>query len=113
MGSGKQQFLSGHETQFWKDLISKYLEPLIKNKDKEKKQADELLQLRTEMVFSFFMLNAIWVVTIYMLQAQKESINIPWIFPQSYNVSYLLADEIGPVVEIAENKLIFEPISKF
>ena len=47
LGSGKQQFLSGHETQFWKDLISKYLEPLIKNKEKEKKQADELLQLRT------------------------------------------------------------------
>jgi len=111
LGSGKQQFLSGHETQFWKDLISKYLEPLIKNKEKEKKQADELLQLRTEMVFSFFMLNAIWVVTIYMLQAQKETINIPWFFPKSYNVSYLLDEDIGPVVEIAENKLIFEPIS--
>ena len=65
------------------------------------------------MVFSFFMLNAIWVVTIYMLQAQKETINIPWFFPKSYNVSYLLDEDIGPVVEIAENKLIFEPISKF
>ena len=64
------------------------------------------------MVFSFFMLNAIWVVTIYMLQAQKETINIPWFFPKSYNVSYLLDEDIGPVVEIAENKLIFEPISK-
>ena len=41
--NGKRDFLSGHETQFWKDLIAKYLEPLIKNEEKEKKQARELI----------------------------------------------------------------------
>ena len=28
--NGQRLFLSGHETQFWKDLIGKYLKPLIK-----------------------------------------------------------------------------------
>ena len=41
--NGKRDFLSGHETQFWKDLIAKYLMPLIKDEEKEKKQARELI----------------------------------------------------------------------
>jgi chitin synthase len=44
--NGKRDFLSGNEIQFWKDLIEKYLEPLMKDVKKEEKQARELITLR-------------------------------------------------------------------
>ena len=56
------------QVQFWKDLIEKYLEPLLKNVEKEKQQAAGLIELRNQMVFSFFMLNAIFVIVVYLLQ---------------------------------------------
>jgi len=37
--NGPIDFLPGVEIQFWKDLIEKYLEPLLKNVEKEKMQA--------------------------------------------------------------------------
>lgn len=76
--NGKRNFLSGHETQFWKDLIVKYLAPLDKDKEKEQKQARELITLRNQMVFSFFMLNALFVLIVFMLQQEKSTIFIKW-----------------------------------
>ncbi len=40
------------------------------------------------MVFSFFMLNAIFVLTVFLLQQQKEFIFIIWPFAPKVNVSY-------------------------
>ena len=44
--SGPVDFLPGTEVQFWKDLIEKYLAPLLKDEEKEKQQAQELITLR-------------------------------------------------------------------
>ncbi len=48
LGNGQIDYLPGVEVQFWKDLIEKYLEPLRKDAEKEKKQAAELLDLRNQ-----------------------------------------------------------------
>ncbi len=88
MKNGKQTFLSGVEIQFWKDVIEKYLEPLVKDEKKEKKQAEELITLRNQMVFSFFMLNAIFVLVVFMLQQQKELIFIRWPLDPQINVTF-------------------------
>ena len=82
--NGKRDFLSGHEDKFWKDLIFKYLAPLDKNEEKEKKNARELATLRTQSVFSMFMLNALFVLIVFMLQQEKETIFIEW--PIDYDV---------------------------
>ena len=57
---------------FWFDLIEKYLKPLEKDADKEKKMGDALKELRNQMVFSFLMINSIWVLTIFLLQENKD-----------------------------------------
>ena len=86
--NGKRDFLSGHETQFWKDLIDKYLMPLIKDAEKEKKQARELIGLRNQMVFSFSMLNGLFILVVYMLQRYKDTIFIPWPLGCNRNITY-------------------------
>ena len=74
------------------DLISTYLESFekkfanIKEKeaDDKKKEAVKagLEELRNQMVFSIFMLNAIFVVMVALLQQEKETIYIKWFFPK-------------------------------
>ena len=48
LGPGQIDYLPGVEVQFWKDLIEKYLEPLMSDKAKEKQKANELLELRNQ-----------------------------------------------------------------
>ena len=47
------------------------------------------------MVFSFFMLNAVFVVVVYLLQQNKDSLYIEWPLGASANVTY-----VGPKVII-------------
>lgn len=108
--NGKRDFLSGHETQFWKDLVAKYLLPIDKNAEKEAKQARDLISLRNQMVFSFFMLNALFVLIVFMLQEKKDIINVPWPLDPKQNISYVKDDNTGPRVEVAQEHLQLEPI---
>ena len=64
------------------------------------------------MVFSFFMLNAIFVLVVYILQAKKEFVSIQWFIAKSYNVSYENDEVIGPLVTVSGEYLNFEPIGK-
>ena len=86
--NGKRDFLSGHENKFWEGLIEKYLEPLAKDEKKEKKNAAELVTLRNKSVFSIFMLNALFVLVVFLLQKEKESIFLEWPLDVKFNVSY-------------------------
>lgn len=95
--------------QFWKDLIEKYLEPLIKDSEKEKRQAAELKTLRNQMVFSFFMLNAIFVLVVFLLQQNKELLFIRWPFGAKVNVTYV-GPAANPRVELEHEYLELEPI---
>ena len=93
--NGRTDFLPGVEIQFWKDLIERYLQPLDADPEKEKKKKLELKELRNQMVFSFFMLNAIFVVVVFLLQQQKDIIFVKWPIGATANVTY-----IGPKVRI-------------
>ena len=68
------------ETRFWQELIPKYLLPLEKDAEKEKQVAAGLKELRDMCVFSFLMINSIWVLAVFLLQQQKHIIYISWIF---------------------------------
>ncbi len=107
--NGPIDFLPGVEVQFWKDLIEKYLQPLIKDAEKEKAQARGLKELRNEMVFSFFMLNAVFVIIVYMLQSNKDVIYVEWPWGADVNVTYV-GPENNPVVEIFYDYLHLEPV---
>ena len=94
--NGKRDFLSGHEDKFWKDLIEKYLAPLDKDEKKEKKNAADLITLRNKSVFSVFMLNALFVLVVFMLQTEKDMIGIEW--PLEKSIKYAIFYEDNEMV---------------
>jgi chitin synthase len=101
--NGKRDFLSGHEDKFWKDLIEKYLAPLEKDEKKEKKNAQDLITLRNKSVFSVFMLNALFVLVVFMLQTEKDMIGIEW--PLEKSIKYAIFYEDN---ELVSKQKLFE-----
>lgn len=69
LGHGSQDILSRTETQFWKDLIARYLYPLTANKDHQKRVAKKLKHLRDKAVTGFFMIDLLLVILMQSLQS--------------------------------------------
>ncbi|KAA0193149.1 hypothetical protein HAZT_HAZT001339 [Hyalella azteca] len=76
------------EIQFWKDLIAKYLFPLNKNAEEQKRIQLQLKELRNISVFSFCMMNAIFVIIVFLLQLNKDKIHITWPLGIKTNITY-------------------------
>jgi chitin synthase len=55
---------------------------------KEKLVAKNLKDLRDMSVFAFFMLNALFVLVIFLLQLSKDQIHIDWPFSVKSNITY-------------------------
>ena len=62
------------------------------------------------MVFSFSMLNGLFILVVYMLQRYKDTIYIAWPLDCKYNITYSNEDSIGELVEINKECLQFEPV---
>uniref|UniRef100_A0A3Q2CWW4 chitin synthase n=1 Tax=Cyprinodon variegatus TaxID=28743 RepID=A0A3Q2CWW4_CYPVA len=56
------------EQQFWKELIEKYLKPLKIDKETQERTKTDLQELRNKINFSFFFLNALWLVAAFLFQ---------------------------------------------
>ncbi|CAG2111939.1 unnamed protein product [Medioppia subpectinata] len=76
--NGEVAYLHPSEIQFWKDLIGKYLYPIEQNKEHQERVANDLKELRNRVVFAFFMLNALFVLVVFLLQLNKEILHIDW-----------------------------------
>ncbi len=61
-------FLHTDEITFWQQILFKYLAPLDKDTEEERRIQRDLIGLRNNAGFAFFMLNAIWII----LQFQCE-----------------------------------------
>lgn len=61
-------YLHTDEITFWQQILSKYLAPLDKDAEEERRIKADLINLRNNAGFAFFMLNAIWII----LQFQFE-----------------------------------------
>ncbi|XP_070778289.1 chitin synthase chs-1-like [Enoplosus armatus] len=68
--------LNQEEEQFFRDLTTKYLEPLPENKKKQKEMADQLKELRNKITFVYFICNAFWLIATFTLQLSETSIFI-------------------------------------
>ena len=64
-------FLHTDEITFWQQILSKYLAPLDKDAEEERRIQSDLIGLRNNAGFAFFMLNAIWII----LQFQCEYVS--------------------------------------
>ena len=76
---GPVDFLKGSEINFWKDLIKKYLEPLQMTAKEKDQQANELKAYRDTLVFTFLMVNILYIVLVTMLQFQTN-LQFNWVF---------------------------------
>nr|ARQ20736.1 chitin synthase 2 [Grapholitha molesta] len=104
---GEVDFLSTAENQFWKDLIDTYLRPIDENKEEQVRIAKDLKDLRDKMVFAFVMLNALFVLVIFLLQLNQDQLHFQWPFGQKVDISY---DDESNTVQIEREYLMLEPI---
>uniref|UniRef100_A0A672R8E9 chitin synthase n=1 Tax=Sinocyclocheilus grahami TaxID=75366 RepID=A0A672R8E9_SINGR len=76
--------LSEDEQDFWNKLIERYLLPIQDNKAHLEEVTRELKSLRNKAVFLYFIINVLWIVATFFLQAigtDVLSINIPKYYP--------------------------------
>ncbi|KAM8766238.1 chitin synthase chs-2-like [Acanthopagrus schlegelii] len=72
----QEESIDKTEEDFWKELQEKYLQPLVDDKEKQKKMADDLRELRNKINFAFFIINALWLVATFTLQFLNATISI-------------------------------------
>ncbi|KAL4640882.1 hypothetical protein GN956_G11693 [Arapaima gigas] len=70
--------LTDDEKDFWDKLIERYLAPITDDKAHQEEVSRELKSLRNKAVFLYFILNILWVVATFFLQAIGDTISI-WI----------------------------------
>ncbi|XP_065164393.1 chitin synthase chs-2 isoform X3 [Atheta coriaria] len=104
---GEVEFLSSTEIAFWKELLDKYLYPIDENKEEKARIASDLKELRNSSVFAFFMVNAIFVLIVFLLTLKKDYLHVKWPFGIKTNITY---DESTQEVHISKEYLQLEPI---
>ncbi|EFN87468.1 hypothetical protein EAI_04426 [Harpegnathos saltator] len=107
MRKGEVDFLSNREEEFWKELIEKYLRPIETDEKSQKKIAQELMNCRNAYLLRFFMLNALFVLIVFLMQLNKEILHLQWPLSMKYNVTY---DEKRNEVHVTKQYLRLEPI---
>ncbi|GJQ87499.1 hypothetical protein Trydic_g10257 [Trypoxylus dichotomus] len=103
---GEVEFLFNEEEEFWHGLLDKYLHPIDDTKDKAR-VAQDLKNLRDKMVLAFFMINALFVLVIFLLTLNRDVIHLQWPFGYSVNFTYM--DDIN-LIWIEKEFLQLEPI---
>jgi hypothetical protein len=68
VGKGPVGSLDEKEEDFWKHLIRRYLLPIEKNPEREKRIKNELLSLRNKAVLAFFMIDILFIALLQTLQ---------------------------------------------
>ncbi|KAJ8958903.1 hypothetical protein NQ318_019671 [Aromia moschata] len=110
VGKGEVEFLSSNELQFWKDLLDKYLFPIDENKEEKARIAADLKELRDQSVFAFFMMNALFVLIVFLLTLKKDNLHIKWPFGVRTNITYdqsTQEDRIAKDLIELRNKSVF------
>jgi len=84
--NGPVDYLSGTEINFWREMIDKYLQPLNVSKVEAAKGKQELYEYRDSFIFTFLMINLLYIVLISMLQLQSN-VKIDWTIFSSFEVN--------------------------
>uniref|UniRef100_A0A3B3YHD5 chitin synthase n=1 Tax=Poecilia mexicana TaxID=48701 RepID=A0A3B3YHD5_9TELE len=88
------------EKRFWNEFIEKYLEPLQNDKEKQEKTKNELQDLRNKINFSFFFLNALWLVAAFVFQVFA-------VFQLKFDIVDLNLNKTGKQFEVEPMSLMF------
>ncbi|XP_049787548.1 chitin synthase chs-2-like [Schistocerca cancellata] len=108
---GEIDYLSKTEKVFWTDLIAAYLYPLFEDREENKEEkariTKDLKALRDTSVFAFFMINALFVLVVFLLQQNKETIYIQWPLGAKANITFV---EDNNEAKVTKEYLELEPI---
>lgn len=105
--NGEVAYLHPQEITFWKELIDKYLYPIDQNKEHQARIAEDLKELRNRMVFAFMMLNALFVLVVFLLQLNKDILHVDWPFGVKENITFVPETN---EIKIEKEYLEMEPI---
>lgn len=105
--NGDRETLAFAELKFWNDLIDSYLKPLELSEDEKTKVADALVNLRDMVIMAFIMINALFVLVIFLLQLNKEQLHIKWPLQAKNFISY---DDTTREITIVREYLELEPL---
>lgn len=115
MRHAQREQIDDSEKRFWTDLIDKYLNPREKLDKQAEKQAEQELKadlhvLRNQVAFAFFMLNALFILIVILLQTQKNCLYVEWPLGPLVNHTKVPcnADKLEEVTELS--RLQLEPI---
>ncbi|KAF0043305.1 hypothetical protein F2P81_004642 [Scophthalmus maximus] len=100
------QELEEGEHDFWTKLIERYLKPIVDTKAHEEEVTRELKSLRNKAVFLYFIINVLWVVATFFLQAIGNdviSIKIPKYYSNGSLSDDVLKEDDGDDDLIMEN----------
>ncbi|GIY35245.1 chitin synthase chs-2 [Caerostris extrusa] len=100
--------LSEEEKVFWTQLIKTYLYPLADKPEEKAKVTKQLLDLRNKVVFGVLMLNSLFILIVFLLQMQKETLHIEWPLNGKANITYVAINE---EIKIEMTYLQLEPIN--
>ncbi|KHJ44104.1 Chitin synthase [Trichuris suis] len=108
--SAQRECLEHDEELFWSDLREKYLYPLNQNADHQRQIAHDLRELRNQVSFGFIMMNALFVLIIFLLQLKKNCIYIEWPFSPLTNHTIIPCNKDTNEPEWTISRLQLEPI---
>ncbi|KAI1291990.1 Chitin synthase 8 [Halotydeus destructor] len=87
--NGQVCFLPEQEINFWNELIEKYLFPIDNDKQQQAKVGQELKELRNRMVFAFIMINALFILVVFLLQLNKDILHVDWPWGVRENITFI------------------------
>ncbi|CAN8011727.1 unnamed protein product, partial [Ixodes pacificus] len=103
-----QHSMGNRETEFWEQLINQFLKPEDTGSEAEKKRVEEgLKSLRNRTVSTMLLCNALYVLTILLLQYHKNRLYVNWPIGETYVVRYFHVTEHVAVEHQAQH---LEPI---
>ncbi|XP_078086600.1 uncharacterized protein LOC144504729 [Mustelus asterias] len=78
-----EEELDEAENPFWNDLINLYLKPIEEDKERQAEIVKQLKSLRNKATFLYFIINILWIISTFFLQAigPEILIKIPKILP--------------------------------
>ncbi|KRZ76621.1 ER degradation-enhancing alpha-mannosidase-like protein 1 [Trichinella papuae] len=86
LGDGPNQATDETEKRFWISFISEYMKPVIRTAAEEKLVVSMLKDLRNSVALALLLINGLVVVTIYLLQINKDLLSIRWNPTANYTI---------------------------
>ena len=86
LGNGKVDFLKQTEIIFWQNMIKKYLLPFSPSPVDQAKQKKELADYRDGFIFTFVLINILYITLVIMLQLGAD-LKINWTLFESFSVN--------------------------